>query len=368
MRSSNPFFSRPSVLLFGGAVTLAAVMATLSCNGAQPPTALADQAPAGTETAQQVVALGTIALPINQSVSTAGVAFGITQTGTGLTGTFTNNNASSTASVLSGLSGSGGIAVRGLSTGQGNAGYFQINNTSNGHTGVIVQTNGSGNALSATTTGAGSAGLFQVSNTSNISNGLYVLHNGPGNAFNATATGNGRAAFISQQNSASSHEALAVKNYGSGWSAIIQGVNAASKGLMVSTIGGAGLQVVGGSKNAVVGTSSGARALYTEESAEVWFTDYGFARLHGGVATVPLDATFSETVRADAPYHVFVQPYGKAELYVTERTAGGFQVRMTAGDPNVEFSYRIVARRKGFERARLERAPWADTLPAIARH
>ena len=368
MRSSNSLSSRAPMALVAGGVAILGLAAALSCSGAQPPTAVKDQSAAGSEAEQQVVTLGTIALPINQSVSTAGVAFGITQTGTGLTGTFTNNNAASAASVLSGLSGGGGVAVRGLSTGQGNAGFFQINNTSNGHTGVIVQTNGAGNALSATTTGAGSAGLFQVSNSSSIANALYVLGNGPGNSFNATATGNGRAAFISQQNSASGHEALNVKNYGSGWSAIIQGVNASSKGLMISTIGGAALQVVGGSKNAVVGTSSGARALYTEESAEVWFTDYGFAQLHEGVATVPLDATFSETVSADEPYHVFVQPYGKAELYVAQRTPGGFQVALTSGDSSVEFSYRIVARRKGFERARLERAPWADKLPAIVRH
>lgn len=32
------------------------------------------------------------------------------------------------------------------------------------------------------------------------------------------------------------------------------------------------------------------------------------------------------------------------------------------GDPNAEFSYRIVAKRLGFEGKRLERAPWADQV------
>ena len=60
-------------------------------------------------------------------------------------------------------------------------------------------------------------------------------------------------------------------------------------------------------------------------------------------------------------YHVFLQPYGEAELYVTNRTPRGFDVVLREGRPNVEFSYRIVAKRRGFERQRLERAPWADT-------
>jgi len=309
--------------------------------------------------------MGTISLPINQSISSGGVAFGITQTGLGLTGTFTNNNPSNVATVLSGFSGSSGIAVRGINTGTGNAGYFQINNTSNDKTGVIVQTNGGGVGLSVSTTGSAEAARVEISNATSISNGLWVIHNGLGNALNATANGNGRAAYVVAGNSASTHEALAVKNYGSGWTGIFSGVNAGSKGVMISTIGAAGLQVVGGSKNAVVGTSTGARALYTEESAEVWFTDYGFGQVMNGRATIELDPTFAETVRSDEPYHVFVQPYGAAQLYVTNRTSSGFEVAVTQGDSSTEFSYRIVAKRRGFEEARLERAPWADKLPAV---
>ena len=62
----------------------------------------------------------------------------------------------------------------------------------------------------------------------------------------------------------------------------------------------------------------------------------------------------------DEPYHVFVEPYGRAELYVAERTSLGFVVEALQGDPAVEFSYRVVAKRKGFESKRLEPAPWAD--------
>jgi hypothetical protein len=133
-----------------------------------------------------------------------------------------------------------------------------------------------------------------------------------------------------------------------------------AKGLFVETQGGAGLQVMGGTKNAVVATSSGARELYTEESSEVWFTDYGFGTLHDGRAEVRLDPRFVETVNTNEPYHVFVEAYGPAQLYVSRRTTKGFVVARKDGDPDVEFSYRIVAKRLGFETKRLDRAPWAD--------
>ncbi len=95
-----------------------------------------------------------------------------------------------------------------------------------------------------------------------------------------------------------------------GWSASF--TTGAGNGVYVSTPAGkTGLNVVGGTKNAIVGTSDGSRLLYSEESTEVWFTDYGFGILEDGVAIIPIDSMFAQTVNlADAPYHVFVQVYG----------------------------------------------------------
>lgn len=120
-----------------------------------------------------------------------------------------------------------------------------------------------------------------------------------------------------------------------------------------------------GLKSAVVAASDGARLLYTEESTEVWFTDYGSGTLQDGKATVTIDTTFAETVNLDEPYHVFVEPYGPAALYVADRTPTSFVVRAQEGDPDVEFSYRLVAKRLGYEKHRLERAPWADHDPHL---
>ena len=62
-----------------------------------------------------------------------------------------------------------------------------------------------------------------------------------------------------------------------------------------------------------------------------------------------------------------MQPYGRAEIYVTNRCRSGFDVVRKDGEPNVEFSYRVVAKRLGFESKRLERAPWAGRSVGVTR-
>lgn len=126
-----------------------------------------------------------------------------------------------------------------------------------------------------------------------------------------------------------------------------------------------GLNVASGTKNAVVATNEGSRLLYTEESTAVWFTDYGFGQLESGLAVVTIDSTFAQTANLDEPYHVFVQAYGNAELFVSNRTSTQFEVHLGDGEPGTEFSYRIVAKRLGYADDRLERAPWADNDPNL---
>jgi hypothetical protein len=124
--------------------------------------------------------------------------------------------------------------------------------------------------------------------------------------------------------------------------------------------GKAGLNVVAGTKNAVVSTPSGARLLYSEEATEVLFADYGFGRLVNGSISVEIDATFAATVDLTRPYHVFLQAYGPNELFVMDRTETGFSVRSSGTGDDQEFSYRIVAVRRGYQGHRMELAPWAD--------
>jgi hypothetical protein len=150
----------------------------------------------------------------------------------------------------------------------------------------------------------------------------------------------------------------------SGWAGYFY--SDSGNGVYISVPGtNTGLNVASGSKSAVVRTADGSRLLYSEESTEVWFSDYGFGKLQNGLAVITIDPIFAQTVNLEEPYHVFIQVYGNAEVYVTNRTSTQFEVRLRDGEPDVEFSYRIVAKRLGYEEDRLERAPWADNDPNL---
>ena len=113
----------------------------------------------------------------------------------------------------------------------------------------------------------------------------------------------------------------------------------------------------GGTKSSIAETADyRQRTLYAIESPEVWFEDFGSAALVNGVITVTIEPIFAQTVNLTEDYHVFVQVYGNAEVYVANRTSTQFEVHLRDGDPNVEISYRIVAKRLGYENVRLESA------------
>jgi hypothetical protein len=252
-------------------------------------------------------------------------------------------------------------------TGGGGAADFRSSST---FATLFAQNSANGNAFRADTgpssTGdaivglnygtEGYAGQFELVNDTNFRAAVY-----------ARTTGNGSAADLEVNNTASSANALYARVMGTGWAGYFIGSGSSSKGVYITAPSGqAGLNVASGTKNAVVATENGARMLYSEESTQVWLSDYGFGHLHEGQALVLIDPLFAETFNLDEPYHVFVQVYGDAELCVIERTPTSFIVRTReGGDPNVEFSYRLVALRRGYEDERLERAPWADDDPNL---
>jgi len=129
---------------------------------------------------------------------------------------------------------------------------------------------------------------------------------------------------------------------------------------------------------AVKGQGNKKVGLYTMQSSENWIEDFGSGALTGGVATIRLEPHFARTVSGRADYHVFLTPAGDCDgLYVANKTATTFEVReLRSGTSSVQFDYRIVAHRKGFEAARLPdvsgrfmNQPVRPTLPsgAVAR-
>jgi hypothetical protein len=301
---------------------------------------------------------GTIPLPIKQTVTSLETAFSITQKGEAQVGYFKLDNPAATSIALRGESNGFGYAVQGIAFGKAIGGYFGAHNYASGADALQGYTSGTGNAVHGIASSAGRAGFFENTLYNNSNSALAARTMGTGWAGVFLAPQGGKGIFVQTNSSTTSLDAT---NIGTGFAAKFYGKGSA-KGVYIETQGGAGLQVVGGSKNAVVRTPSGAKALYTEESTEVWFTDYGFGNLIKGTGRILFDPSFAQTINPDESYHVFVQPYGRAELYVAERTPLGFTVALKDGDPNVEFSYRIVAKRLGFEGKRLEPAPWADQL------
>ena len=115
---------------------------------------------------------------------------------------------------------------------------------------------------------------------------------------------------------------------------------------------------VTGVKNAVVETGGGQhRKLYCMESAEMWLEDFGTGTLDNGVAAVPIDPVFAQTINTEVPYHVFLTPEGDCNgLYVTAKTPASFEIReLQGGTSSIPFSYRMVGKRKGYEDVRLEK-------------
>ncbi len=113
-------------------------------------------------------------------------------------------------------------------------------------------------------------------------------------------------------------------------------------------------QVTGAKSAAVAHPDGSQRLVYSLESPESWFEDYGSGQLVTGRAAVALDPDFAAIVDAET-YHVFLTPYGETRgLFVSQRTSGGFTVQEIGdGTSGVGFAYRIVARRGDIAPGRL---------------
>lgn len=141
-----------------------------------------------------------------------------------------------------------------------------------------------------------------------------------------------------------------------------------------NSLGGYGVYFSGGlagtgTKSCVVKTSKGPTLMYCQESPENWFEDFGEGSLVSGRCHVELDPLFLETVTIDVanPMHVFIQPYDQGSVgVVVKRHASGFDV-MNLADAAAAgaFSYRVVAKRRGFEAERLDVCEAARTDPYL---
>lgn len=126
-----------------------------------------------------------------------------------------------------------------------------------------------------------------------------------------------------------------------------------------------------GSKSAVVPVDNGARkvALYAIEGPENWFEDAGSGHLVNGAATITLEPIFAQTINTNLDYHVFLTPNADCKgLYVARKSAVSFEVHeLGGGTSTLDFDYRIMAKRKGYENVRLADMTKQSKSPNLVR-
>jgi hypothetical protein len=338
------------------------------------------------------------AILVTKTGNGPGDAVDVTMTGTsGRAGNFEINNTSSTVDALYGITNGSGDAIQGTMNGSGagvrgtcgsstgRAGWFEISNASNGNTSLLGKT-----------FGLGRAGWFEIDNPANENSALVGKTNGGGNAVIGQNVGFGNAGLFEIVNSVNPTTALRASTNGIG--AAIAGYSI-NRGVVGVSTANQGVGVLGESQGVIDDSNYGVfsngkmgatgaklavvpigvpdpknrkqamnapewRGLYCVESTELWFEDFGYGTLAGGSVTIQLDDIFTQTVNTKLPYHIFITPYGESKpLYVTNKTANSFTVvESGSGNSSIEFSYRIVAKRLGYEGTRLEKINPASFL------
>jgi hypothetical protein len=224
------------------------------------------------------------------------------------------------------------------------------------------------------TQSAGSTGVLgALANSNGFSNSYFLLESDDGldagvwadgaNGQEAAliATSDDLSAGIFFNDSAASSTILVLNNYSGGPTGNVS--NGIATVMRVGGPGGmCGINQAGnlsctGQMKSVVASKDGSRQLetYTVQSAENWMEDYGSGQLTKGSATIQVDPAFAETANTGVEFHVFLTPGGDCKgLYVTNKTAGGFEVHeLGGGASSIPFDYKIVAKRNGLEAQRL---------------
>jgi hypothetical protein len=245
-----------------------------------------------------------------------------TSGGSGLTLPYSNSTTSATAFQITSNATNAAIAIEGITNSTNN--YYNV--TSSAVYGLNEDT-------SSTASVFGVAG--RVSSAWQYSAGVY--------GFNQSASGG--AGVI-----------------GNGYIGVL-GITNTTGGYSGYFTGGEGLYANGnwivqnGTKSALVPIGNEWRKLYCEESAEVFFTDYGGGTIVNGRGHVELDPLFLQSVTIDSlhPMRVFIQMNTQISgVYVVKGLTGFDVIENGAGKSDGAFDYRVVAKRKGYENTRME--------------
>jgi hypothetical protein len=301
---------------------------------------------------------------------TSGSGYGVL--GEGAVGVYGADNKEGGTGVLGSDYSGSGYGVYGVGgTGIYGSGGTGVLGTDNGFSGVGVyglDTSGSGTGV----LGTGATGVTG-SNASGTGVGVYgAVAGSGGTSGNGSGvwgdTGGAAGDTIAVLGTAAANEAGVFVNYGPYTTLSADSTAESNSGALMfeaydfSTGDSCKIDVNGnlncsGEVAGVVKVDGGARkvALYSMQSPENWFEDFGSGSLSNGAVTIKLDPTFAQTVNTGTEYHVFLTPNGDSKgLYVSQKSATSFEVHeQGGGSSNVAFDYRIVAKRSGYENVRL---------------
>jgi hypothetical protein len=227
-----------------------------------------------------------------------------------------------------------------------------VTQNASGGTGVYGQSNSAIGVWGVTTTSGQGLANPAVAGTNNGGGaGLVGFTAGPSSIGLAGATTSGIGAYGSSQTGTGifgySNTGFAINGNspGGGYAGYFSGPVFVTGSLTAMS-----------AKSAAAKTKSGLSRVYSMESPESWFEDFGSGQLTAGQATVSLEPGFAGIVHTDA-YRVFLTPRGESKgwLYVSKQNPGGFTVQEAAGGTsNIAFDYRVVAKRADIEGVRLE--------------
>jgi hypothetical protein len=197
-------------------------------------------------------------------------------------------------------------------------------------------------------TGLGSAGVSGVS-TNASQNEIGVV--GDYNLWGAALFGLGYQASYTDMPSTRDFGLFATCNFTTGTGVYARDISNSGASYAIY---GTGRFSVTGVKAASVPTTKGNQLLYCTESPEIWFEDLGGGKLTNGTTHIALDEMFLETVFINQQHktRIFLQEEGESNglIVIKDSDGKGFTVKeKNGGNSNIDFSYRIMAKRRFYQ-------------------
>jgi hypothetical protein len=283
-----------------------------------------------------------------------------------------------------------GYAAAIINNAAGLPALFVVNN---GGTGASIQSDGAGDGLdvlasagsgvvgTAETPSSQQAGVAGVAVSSSATGSAFQIYGAvwgdtgvssssidPEWAIGVLGTADDSHAGVFLNDSTNGWSTLYISNFGTGGlgdstPALFDTLMAVDK-TGTCGVGGGSLSCTGQIKSLVSAGGTRTVETYAMQSPENWMEDFGSGSLASGKAVVRIDPAFAETISSDGNYHVFLTPNGDSKgLYVSSKSAGSFEVRESGGGTSsLNFDYRIVAKRAGYEAQRL-----TDVTETLAR-